>query len=75
MIKVNMFLIFFVFLFFVEDAFAYLDPGTGSMILQMLIGGIAAAIFTVKLYWFRIKEFFSNFGKASETEADGSDEQ
>lgn len=36
-------------------AFAYLDPGTGSLILQGLIAAIAGSILTIKLYWFKIK--------------------
>lgn len=39
-------------------AHAYLDPGTGSMILQVLLGGIAGALVVVKLYWKKIKRFF-----------------
>jgi hypothetical protein len=34
--------------------FAYLDPGTGSMIVQLLVGGVAAVAVTAKLYWHRI---------------------
>jgi hypothetical protein len=33
---------------------AYLDPGTGSMLVQLLVGGVAAALVAVKLYWYRI---------------------
>ena len=36
---------------------AYLDPGSGSMILQMLAGGLAAVAVTAKLYWNRILKF------------------
>jgi hypothetical protein len=36
---------------------AYLDPGTGSIALQLLLGGIVAAIATVRMYWSRIKAF------------------
>jgi hypothetical protein len=38
------------FLFFVEDAHAYLDPGTASMILQGLIGGIVAGLVVIRMY-------------------------
>jgi hypothetical protein len=38
--------------------FAYLDPGTGSMIVQLLVGGVAAAAVTAKLYWHRILRLF-----------------
>jgi hypothetical protein len=42
-------------LFIVRGAvFAYLDPGTGSMLVQLLVGGVAAAAVAIKLYWFRI---------------------
>ena len=34
---------------------AYLDPGTGSMLLQVLLGGVAAAGVALKLYWHRIR--------------------
>lgn len=30
-------------LLFTQSAYAYLDPGTGSLILQAMVGGIAAA--------------------------------
>jgi len=34
----------------------YLDPGSGSVIIQFLIGGLAALAIMLKMYWFRIKE-------------------
>ena len=37
-----------------DDVFAYLDPGTGSMLVQLLVGGVAAAGVALKLYWHRI---------------------
>ncbi len=41
-----------------SSAHAYLDPGTGSMILQGVIAGIAMASLTIKLYWHRLLSFF-----------------
>ncbi|MDX1382627.1 MAG: hypothetical protein R3190_03230 [Thermoanaerobaculia bacterium] len=41
-------------LVFARPAAAYLDPGTGSMILQMLIGGVAGALVVIRMYWHRI---------------------
>jgi hypothetical protein len=35
-------------------AYAYLDPGTGSMILQALLGGAAGLALAGKLYWRRL---------------------
>ncbi len=39
-------------------AHAYLDPGSGSILLQLLLGGFAGAAMVVKLYWHRLKAFF-----------------
>lgn len=39
------------------DVLAYLDPGSGSMILQILAGGVAAIAVTARLYWNRILKF------------------
>jgi hypothetical protein len=36
-------------------AYAYIDPGTGSMLLQAFIGGVAAAFVVVSMYYQRIK--------------------
>ena len=34
-----------------STAQAYLDPGTGSIILQILLGGVAGLALACKLYW------------------------
>jgi hypothetical protein len=47
-------------LFSTQNAYAYLDPGTGSMLLQGLIGGIAGGLFAIRLYWGKLK---SRFGR------------
>ena len=44
-------------------AYAYLDPGLGSMLLQLLLGGVAGAMVVGKLYLSRIKDFFRNIGR------------
>jgi hypothetical protein len=36
---------------------AYLDAGSGSLIVQLLVGGFAAVAVTVKLYWRRLLTF------------------
>ena len=41
-------------------AWAYLDPGTGSMMLQLLLGGIAGAMVVGKLYWHRFRGFLTS---------------
>lgn len=37
--------------------FAYLDPASGSLIVQIVLGGLAAAAVTVKLWWHRVLQF------------------
>lgn len=44
-------------------AYAYLDPGTGSIMLQMILGGLAGLAVAVKLYWARIVEVFERIFK------------
>ena len=39
------------------DTHAYLDPGTGSMALQMLMAGVVGALSIARLYWRQIKGF------------------
>ncbi len=39
-------------------AHAYIDPGTGSIILQLLLGGVAGIAFVMKLYWSRFTSLF-----------------
>ena len=39
-------------------AYAYLDPGTGSMLVQLLLGGFAGVLVVGKLYWHRVRVFF-----------------
>lgn len=46
-----------------HDAYAYLDPGTGSVFLQMLIAGIVSAMFAVKMFWRKIIDFFTDLFK------------
>lgn len=64
-------MIFVIFLvsFFSPMAFAYIDPGTGSLILQVAIAGIMGALFTIKLYWYKFKYMILKFfGKKVPTE-------
>jgi len=49
------------------DAVAYLDPGTGSMLLQVILGGVAAVGVAVKLYWHKLR---AAFGMAKKVEPD-----
>ncbi len=35
-------------------AHAYLDPASGSLILQLVVGGIAGAAVLIRLYWHKL---------------------
>ena len=43
---------------FFSDAYAYLDPGTASLIFQSLIGVLVGVVIALKLYWIKIKNYF-----------------
>ena len=40
------------------EVHAYLDPGTGSMVLQLFISIVLGFIFTLRIYWEKFKKFF-----------------
>ncbi len=43
---------------FPQPAYAYIDPGTGSYVLQIILAGILAVPFVLKRYWIKIKSIF-----------------
>ena len=51
------------YFFSLTSAHAYLDPGTGSIILQAIIGFIAASITIISIYWNKLKIFIVNLFK------------
>ncbi len=57
-----------------ENANAYLDPGSGSYILQILIGGFLAGLFVIKIAWTKIKFFFTNLFSGNKENTDSGKE-
>jgi hypothetical protein len=51
----------------VNSLLAYLDPGSGSLLLQGLVGGVASALVMGKVYWKRAKRFLG-LGRDEPTE-------
>jgi hypothetical protein len=51
------------FLSSMSNAYAYLDPGTGSIILQAIVGFIAATAATVSIYWTKFKSIINKIFK------------
>ena len=65
-IKLNIKVIFKLILinfFFYTNAYAYLDPGTGSIILQGIIAFFAAALAFMSGAWIKVKEIFKKIFK------------
>ena len=46
----------------VPAANAYVDPASGSFIIQVLVGGAMAAALSIKVFWSRLKSFFTRSG-------------
>jgi hypothetical protein len=46
-------------LIFPGVAHAYLDPGTGSLILQVVLAGVLTVLYTIKMYWQQLKFYVS----------------
>ena len=44
------------------DAWAYIDPGSGSMAYQVLLAGGLAAGFLFRKVWARTRKWFESFG-------------
>lgn len=69
----------FAFCFFAmltADAWAYLDPVGGSMIVQVLVMGVASLIVAIKLYWKKLLSVFGLGAKEdSATRGDGQTEK
>ena len=52
-----LYLIAVILFLFATPVYAYLDPGTGGMILQAILAFIAASIATLSIYWTKLKLF------------------
>ena len=48
------------FFLFPQRANAYLDPGTGSYLFQLMAAFFFGALFALKIFWTKIKTFFKN---------------
>ncbi|MCI0416203.1 hypothetical protein L0222_25800 [bacterium] len=56
-----------------KDSEAYIDPGSGSYVLQLLVASFFAVLFTLKMFWRNIKAFFSRTG-GNKNESAGSEQ-
>ena len=56
--KRSMFLTLVLLAIGAQPAFAYIDPGSGSAIMSVIIGFFVAIGVLVKTFWYKIKSFF-----------------
>ena len=56
---------------FSTPAYSYVDPGTGSLILQGVIAAVAGAAISLRLYWGRLRSLFS--GKTADDDTAPTD--
>lgn len=58
-----------------QQAHAYLDPGSGSLIFQLVIGAVLGTLVTMRMYWSRVKRFVRGIfgGKSAPTDAPSDD--
>ena len=68
MIMIKYLLIFYLSFLLAFDAQAYIDPGSGSIIIQAIIGVIATVGTTATIYWRKIKDFFKKDKKKDDDE-------
>lgn len=53
-----------------QQAEAYIDPGSGSYILQLIVAGLLGAGVAVKIYWKRIRSSISRVFSRGQGEVD-----
>ena len=61
------FILLFLFAFY-SSAYAYFDPGTGSLVLQMLLGGLAVSSLFYRKIIRKIRKLFGNSGIKDKTD-------
>ena len=56
-----------------QEAQAYLDPGTGSYLFQLLIAGVLAGLVTLKLTWRNVMAWLKGLGSHRPKQDDEGD--
>lgn len=52
--------------FHLQEAYAYIDAGSGSVVIQMIIGALVGIGITLKLYWYKLKTNFTGLLKRNQ---------
>ena len=62
-IYIKILIISLIFVFKSTKSYAYIDPGTGSLILQAILAAIAGAIGYITFFWQKTKAFLKKIFK------------
>lgn len=69
----KIFLTFSIYYFTAEsNAYAYLDPATGSIIIQYIVAGLVACMIFMKNFWVKFKYFFNKKIKSKKNKEENS---
>ena len=69
----KIFLTFSIYYFTTEsNAYAYLDPATGSIIIQYIVAGIVSCMIYMKNFWVKFKYFFNKIIKSKKNKEENS---
>ena len=71
--KTILWTLFFVLILFTRQSDAYIDPGSGSYVLQLIVASFFAIVFTLKVFWRNIRAFFA--GASGKKQTDTGSEQ
>jgi hypothetical protein len=69
-VRIKLLLMIFFVLLSTVPLFAYIDPGTGSYVIQLIIAGVLAGGFVIKTQWKRLVAFFKGRSKRKEAPRD-----
>ena len=59
---------------FLNNFLLYIDPGSGSMLFQILIAGLLGGLFAIKTFWLKIVMFFQKLtGKKTSNEIENEE--
>ena len=53
-----------------ENAYAYIDPASGSYIFQLIVAGLLGGLYAVKIYWKSLKSFMGNLFRKNKSVSD-----
>jgi hypothetical protein len=51
---------------FISNSFGYIDPGSGSLVIQMIVGALVGFGIAIKVYWYKFKEKIFGINKKND---------